>query len=150
MNTITSRTVSLPVPPFSADTLETVLDRYRDSTGAPTWAGSAAYAGVARVMLDACLTGQISHPDKADIQRLLALHRTHIEAYLEGVLTREKGSPAGAQFALKAQHQWEDKVTLELAQRPQLSIVVEGELGRLLLGRDDDDIEDVEDDSWLG
>lgn len=149
-----SRTVSLPTPPFSAALLADTLEVYRASSAALTWAGSAAYLGVSRVMLDACLAGQISSSEAADIQEILALHRTHIEGYLEGILTREKGSPAGAQFALKAQHGWEDKVTLELSQKPQLVINVDGELGRLLLNRDGDiedgEIIEDEDDSWLG
>ena len=86
--------------------------------------------------------------------RVLALHRTHIEAYLEGILTREKGSPAGAQFALKSQHSWTETINIELSSKPQLSIIVEGELGRLLASRDADivdaEIVEDEDDDWLG
>lgn len=152
MNLPVSRTVNLPAPPFGASLLAERLAVYRDASPAMTWAGSAAFLGISRILLDACLAGHISSDEKTQIQEILALHRTHIEGYLEGVLTRERGSPAGAQFALKAQHGWEDKVTLELSQRPQLSIQVAGELGRLLMNRDGiDDAEIVEDeDDWLG
>ena len=147
-----TRSLNLPVPTFTADELNLRLSIYRESTSAPTWAGSAAYLGIPRNMLDACLNGQIESKDKAEIMRVLALHRTHLEAYLEGILTREKGSPAGAQFALKAQMGWEDKISVELSSKPQLSIQVGEELGRLLARHDivDAEIVEDEDDDWLG
>lgn len=154
MSQIVSRTVSFPAARHTPAELRETLSTYLSNTQAPTWAGSAAYLGISRLLLDAYQAGQIDSPYKDEIKDILEVHRTHIEAFLEGVLTREKGSPAGAQFALKAKFGWEDKVTLELSQKPQLVINVDGELGRLLLNRDGD-IEDGEiieddDDSWLG
>ena len=142
-----SRNVTLPVPRHTADDLERRLDQYREGSPVPTWAGTAAFLGVPRVMLDAYKAGQINSPEAARIAEMLQLHLTHVEAYLEGVLTREKGSPAGAQFALKAQMGWEDKVTVELSSKPQLSVIVSGELGRMLAGQIDD-AEIIEDDDY--
>ena len=152
MSAIVQRTVSLPVPKYPLEELERRLTIYRDNTPTPTWAGTAAFLGVSRGTLDAYAAGQINSQEKDGIAEALSVHKTHIEAYLEGILTRERGSPAGAQFALKAQMGWEDKVSIELSAKPQLSIIVEGELGRLLSRQDVTDAEIIEDDDddWLG
>lgn len=153
MSAIVQRNVTLPVPKYPLEELERRLTIYRDNTPTPTWAGTAAFLGVSRGTLDAYAAGQINSQEKDGIAEALSVHKTHIEAYLESVLTREKGSPAGAQFALKSQHFWRDTINIEISERPQLSVVVEGELGRLIANRDVVDaeiIEDEDDDSWLG
>ena len=153
MSAIVQRSVSLPVPRYPLEELERRLEVYRENTPSPTWAGTAAFLGISRGLLDAYAAGQINSSEKDGIVDALGVHKTHIEAYLEGILTREKGSPAGAQFALKSQHNWTDTITIDLNARPQLSIIVEGELGRLLSQRDIADAEIIEDsseDDWLG
>ena len=144
--------MNLPVISITTEQLNVALTEYRERSAQPTWAGSAAFLGLTRSMLDACLAGEITHADRDAVARTLALHKTHLEAFLESVLTREKGSPAGAQFALKNQHGWRETTTVEFTERPRLSIIVEGELGRLLQqgGVMDGDIIDDDDLDWLG
>lgn len=152
MSAIVQRSVSLPVPRYPLEELERRLEVYREATPTPTWAGTAAFLGISRGTLDAYAAGQINSSEKDGIADALGVHKTHIEAYLESVLTREKGSPAGAQFALKSQHNWRDTLNIEINDKPQLSIVVEGALAQLLANRDIADAEIIEDDddSWLG
>lgn len=148
-----TRQQGFPVARHTVEQLRFSLETYRENVSAPTWAGTAAYLGIPRALLDAYLAGKIEADDPQGISELLALHKTHLEAYLESILTRERGSPAGAQFALKAQMGWRDTISIEISDRPTLSIVVEGELGRLLANRDIEDaevIEDDPDDDWLG
>lgn len=153
MSAIVQRNVTLPVPKYPLEELERRLTIYRDNTPTPTWAGTAAFLGVSRGTLDAYAAGQINSQEKDGIAEALSVHKTHIEAYLESVLTRERGSPAGAQFALKSQMGWDDKISIELSAKPQLSVIVEGTLATLLANRDIADaeiIEEEDDDSWLG
>lgn len=136
-----TRTVTLPAPSHSAYELQTLLNAYKERARVPTWAGTAAYLGIPRALLDAMHDGRIDAPeqDKADYQGLLARFKTFIEAYLEETLTREKGSPAGAIFALRAKFDWRDVISVEIGERPTLAVSVGEELGRLLNG----DFEDV-------
>lgn len=147
-----TRQQGFPVARHTVEQLRFSLENYRENVSAPTWAGTAAYLGIPRALLDAYLAGKIDADDPQGISELLALHKTHLEAFLETVLTRERGSPAGAQFALKNQHGWEDKMSFDLNARPQLSIVVDGgsELAKLLSRSDVEDAEVIEDDDWLG
>lgn len=151
-----TRQQGFPVARHTVEQLRFSLETYRENVSAPTWAGTAAYLGIPRALLDAYLAGKIDADDPQGISELLALHKTHLEAYLEGILTRERGSPAGAQFALKNSHGWTDTMHIDLSARPQLAIVVEqsSELAKLLSRSDVEDAEVIEDDEdpdgWLG
>lgn len=154
MNNIVQRNVNLPAARYEPDELRQKLEVYRDQVSAPTWAGTAAFLGMPRELLDAHLDGLVASSDKDALREVLQIHRTCIEAHLESVLTREKGSPAGAQFYLKSRFGWEDRYTIDLNARPTLSIVVDGgsELAKLLSRSDVEDAEVIEDDDsdWLG
>lgn len=146
----------LLVPKYTPAQLETRLTKYwtdcdgeRNDSGewvrmpcAPTYAGAASALGLSRKQLDCYWQGQINSPMKDAYAQVVEMFRTDIEAYLEGMLTRERGSPSGAIFALESNFGWRRTVNIEVTEKPKLVIHVQGELAAMLKN-DDSPIEGV-------